>query len=43
MIGHLIFLLLHIISGLLACWPLVITIPLHLIYSAILSSKKKRG
>jgi len=32
--GHLIFIILHIIAFLFFAWGLIITIPLHLIYSA---------
>jgi hypothetical protein len=38
--GHIVFILLHIAAVVFfGCWPLIVTIPLHLIYSAV--SKKK--
>lgn len=41
--GHLIFIILHIMAVLFGFVFLFITIPAHLIYSAIKSSGNKRG
>jgi hypothetical protein len=41
LIGHFIFLCLHVVAVLIGCWPLFITIPLHLIYCVV--GRKKKG
>jgi hypothetical protein len=38
--GHLIFLILHVVALLFLAWALVVTIPLHLIYGAMMSRSK---
>ena len=40
-IGHVIFCCLHLLALLFGVFGLFITIPLHLIFTAILSSKKR--
>jgi hypothetical protein len=41
-IGHFIFLILHVAAVLIGCWPLFITIPLHLIFTMVGRKGKKR-
>lgn len=37
--GHLVFMLLHAVALLFAAWLLLVTIPAHLIYSAVASRR----
>ncbi len=39
--GHLIFLLLHLVAVIFGLWLLALTLPLHLIYSAVRANRKR--
>jgi hypothetical protein len=43
LIGHIIFLCLHVAAVLIGCWPLFITIPLHLIFWMVGRKPKRAG
>jgi len=42
-LGHLIFFALHIVAVFVGCWPLIITVPLHLIFAALIGGKREKA